>query len=417
MTDINVENGRCGRLFYDADCAWCAPLAEHVRGLLGRRRIELEPLQSAGVSAALGIPAENVLQEMKFLTEAGEVFGGAEAAAQIARRFWWSWPLFALSRLPGVMPAFGHLYRWIADRRGCSGGACRRRRPGRVLSWLPVVALPGVAFAFKPKLHAWEFMWVMALAIFCGCKWLTWREAGRNRARGGAGRSWAYLFAWPGMDASEFLADRSIVDKPQFSEWVFASFKTLAGAALVWGAPRWTPSQSPLLVGWIGMIGLVFLLHFGLFHLLALVWQQVGINAQPLMRAPILATSLGEFWGKRWNAAFHQLAHAYAFLPLRRMMGVGGATFLVFLISGLIHEVVISLPAGDGYGLPTLYFLVQGLGLCFERSKSGERLGLGRGWWGRLFPVLCPLAPLFWLFPPPFIRNVILPFLRAIGVT
>jgi len=123
ITDINVENGRCGRLFYDADCAWCAPLAEQVRGLLGRRRIELEPLQSAGVSAALGIPAEDVLQEMKFLTEAGEVFGGAEAAAQIARRFWWSWPLFALSRLPGVMPAFGHLYRWIADRRGCSGGA------------------------------------------------------------------------------------------------------------------------------------------------------------------------------------------------------------------------------------------------------------------------------------------------------
>ena len=58
MTDINVENGRCGRLFYDADCAWCAPLAEQVRGLLGRRRIALEPLQSAGVSAALGIPAE-----------------------------------------------------------------------------------------------------------------------------------------------------------------------------------------------------------------------------------------------------------------------------------------------------------------------------------------------------------------------
>jgi len=86
ITDTTVKNGRRGRLFYDADCAWCAALAEQVRGLLWRRRIALEPLQSAGVSAALGIPAEDVLKEMKFLTKAGEVFGGAEAAASAEER-------------------------------------------------------------------------------------------------------------------------------------------------------------------------------------------------------------------------------------------------------------------------------------------------------------------------------------------
>ena len=96
--------------------------------------------------------------------------------------------------------------------------------------------------------------------------------------------------------------------------------------------------QWTLLEGWVGLLGLVFLLHFGVFHILALIWRRKGIDAQPIMRAPILSSSLAEFWGRRWNAAFHQLAHTYAFQPLRQRLGARGATLLVFLISGLIHD-------------------------------------------------------------------------------
>ena len=92
----------------------------------------------------------------------------------------------------------------------------------------------------------------------------------------------------------------------------------------------------------------------------------------------------------------------------------------VFFVSGLVHEFVITLPARSGYGLPTAYFLLQGcgrrrLGLVLERSALGRRLGLGAGIRGRVFAIIVVAAPAYWLFPPVFVRNVILPMLEAIG--
>jgi alginate O-acetyltransferase complex protein AlgI len=88
---------------------------------------------------------------------------------------------------------------------------------------------------------------------------------------------------------------------------------------------------------------------------------------------------------------------------------------MVFLLSGVIHELVISLPARGGYGLPTGYFFLQGLGIASERSQRGRRLGLGAGWRGRLFTMLVAAGPVYWLFPPVFVHRVVLPMLRAIG--
>jgi hypothetical protein len=226
------------------------------------------------------------------------------------------------------------------------------------------------------------------------------------------------------MDAEAFLqhetqavtrARETRKHNPGMSVWYFAAVKTLFGAGLIWGLAGRFLNESPLLAGWVGLAGCAFLLHFGLFHLLALIWQRLGVNAEPIMRAPILATSLGAFWGKRWNAAFHRLAHDYAFAALRRIVGPGTGTVVVFLLSGLVHEAVISLPANGGYGLPTAYFLVQGSALLFERSKLGRRLGLGRGLCGWLFTLVCVGGPAFALFHPTFIKAVILPFLGALG--
>lgn len=260
---------------------------------------------------------------------------------------------------------------------------------------------------------AWVYMWTLSFAIFLGLKWITWWEACGHVPHAGI-RSLAYLAAWPGMDAETFLDSRRQASAPPYRDWLWAFLKTVFGMALLWLVARLIPAQQALLRGWIGLLGLVFLLHFGSFHLVSLFWQTLGIAAQPIMSKPILSATLSEFWGKRWNLGFRQLAHELIFRPLHRRIGVPAAGFVVFLASGLIHDLVISLPARGGYGLPTAYFILQGLGVTLERSSLGQRLGLQNGLPAWLFMFVVTAAPAFWLFHPPFVLRVILPFMRAI---
>jgi alginate O-acetyltransferase complex protein AlgI len=260
---------------------------------------------------------------------------------------------------------------------------------------------------------AWLFMWSLAFAIFAGLKWQTWWQA-RSQVGHTVGRSLAYLFAWPGMDAGAFLDVGRQLPSVHFRDWLWAAGKTLLGIGLLWEAARYVPEQEPLLRGWIGLLGLVFLLHFGSFHLIALFWQWCGIHARPIMSNPARSKNLSEFWGKRWNLGFRQLAHDLIFRPLHRHVGEAAAGFLVFLASGLIHDLVISVPARGGYGLPTAYFILQGLGVALERSRLGGRLNLQSGLTAWIFMLVVTSAPVFWLFHPPFVLRVILPFMRAI---
>jgi hypothetical protein len=280
------------------------------------------------------------------------------------------------------------------------------------IGWLALVLLPFGAVLLRHRMPAWAFMWVLAIAIYAALKWVSWwRSPARARASGL--RSLGYLIAWPGMDAEEFLETTRPVGRPPAREWLWALGKTAFGAVLLWVFARMVPAEYPLVRGWVGLIGMVLLAHFGSFHLVALVWQSFGVNAVPIMSAPLRSASLSEFWGQRWNLGFRQLAHDLIFRPLHRRLGAGGAGFLVFVVSGLIHDFVISLPAGAGYGLPTAYFVIQGAGVAVERSRAGKRLDLRRGGRGWLFMAVLTAAPAFWLFHPPFLRNVVLPFMHV----
>lgn len=238
----------------------------------------------------------------------------------------------------------------------------------------------------------WVLMWSLAIGIFAAAKVVTWWPA----------RHWVgvgYLVAWPGMNPRAFAPVR----RAHGAEWAKAIVKLMLGLALLFGVARHEPN--PLLQAWIGGIGFVLVLHFGVFHLLALAW-----HVEPVMRSPAQATSLGDFWGRRWNLAFHELAVRLVYEPVRGRMGRTAAVLATFLVSGLVHDLVISVPAHGGYGLPTLYFLLQGAGAITE-----SRLRLRGGLAGRVRVLLIAGVPAVILFHPWFMLGVLLPFMRAIG--
>jgi predicted DCC family thiol-disulfide oxidoreductase YuxK len=401
-----------GWIFFDRDCSFCRELALRFENVLAKRGFHFEPLQQEWVRQRLNLTREQALEEMRVLTTAGDVFGGADAVIFLTGQLLWAMPLAVLARLQFVHAMLDRLYRWVAAHRTCAINTTNSAAPPARTRWIAPAILPLAALCTKVFVPAWVFMWLMAVAIFFGCKWLTLGRATERAGRVCPFRAAAYLFVWPGMDAARFLSP-DLAPRPSrlalMKNSALSILRILIGALLLFAVAR--HAAEPLLAGWIGMVGMILILHFGLFDLASIGWRALRVDAPPIMNRPLRSTSVSEFWGRRWNGAFNDLAVRLVFRPVARRNGLVIGTLVAFAVSGLIHELVISLPAGAGYGLPTGYFLLQGLAVLGERKWNALRRGIS-GW---LFTMIIVAGPAYWLFHPPFVRHVILPFMRAIG--
>lgn len=277
-----------------------------------------------------------------------------------------------------------------------------------------LLSVPGSVFLATPTSWPdWGAMWLLVASALGGSKWITWSSVACSGVS--LRRQLAYWLAWPGLDATAFLARGKLADPPRRIEWLFGWGNLLAGTALMSATAHMLPSEHHFALAWLGMTGIVLAIHHGLFKLLSCLWRTFGVAAHPLMKAPILATSVSDFWGTRWNRAFRDLSYQFLYRPSVRRHGPVFATWLVFLFSGLIHELAISVPARGGYGWPTLYFLIQAAAIFVEKSRWGKWLGLQTGMVGRVFAAAVLILPAPFLFHEPFRERVILPFFAAIG--
>ena len=128
LTDAKGRRAINGWVFFDADCAFCTRIARRMQPMLEPRGFGLAALQDPRAQALLGLSDEELLQEMRLLTSEGRQFGGADAFAELARRVWWAWPYYALSRVPGMLSVMRSVYRWVAARRSCAAGTCSPAR-------------------------------------------------------------------------------------------------------------------------------------------------------------------------------------------------------------------------------------------------------------------------------------------------
>ena len=435
--DSNTAPAARATVLYDGECDFCVALARRFAPSAQRAGFQLQTLPTAShfasFRAGAGETTDEGFDSMMVIPASGATLRYGEAVAFLARHVWWGFPLRMLAALPGGMFLIDAGYRWVARNRGCLSGGCSRSTRRNWPGVLPVVLLPAAAIGAGAAVPAWVRMWLVAAAFFVAFKLVTlWRV---RPSEASLGRRLAYLFAWVGMDAREFLAHAGPTSTSPRKEWVRAGRNLAAGAVFLWLVAGFVPPEWARTRAWVGLIGLIWMLHFGLFHFLAVFWRGLGVAAAPIMDSPMRSTSLGEFWGRRWNSDFRVLSHGLIFEPLRRRArgrrwagretrptealgrNVGGAAALLaaFLFSGVIHDLVISVPAGGGYGLPTLYFTTQGLGVWLERSRAGRRAGLGSGRIGWVFTLAVTIGPVGLLFHDPFLTRVALPMLDAVG--
>ena len=279
-TNITSEmntTAQIGWLCYDGACQMCTALIRRGKGMLARRDISVVPLQTRWVGRQFGLDAGEAGDEIKLLLADGRVFGGSEAVVELAKRVWWAWPVRWMAKLAVGKKVLDWGYRWVASNRKCINGVCaveagvrnEKQQSGKLTAgekqdsairfgdWLPLFVLTAAACllgkAGGEVIAPWVYMWVIAVSVWAGCKWGTWRYALRHLAKRGVTvpvrRSAAYLLGWPGMDGIGFCDTRVAVND-SVSERRGALTRAVScmgiGASLVGGAASCQRSERRL---------------------------------------------------------------------------------------------------------------------------------------------------------------------------
>ena len=120
-TTRNNNTTHAGLVLYDGDCGFCLRWLRRVERPLTRKGFRFETLQTHG----------RELTEMLLQLPDGRELGGADAAMNLSRHVWWLWPLWLVSRIPGVMPIFRAGYRVIAKNRHRFSSSCEIKPGGK----------------------------------------------------------------------------------------------------------------------------------------------------------------------------------------------------------------------------------------------------------------------------------------------
>ncbi|KFK27129.1 hypothetical protein AALP_AA8G338700 [Arabis alpina] len=205
--------------------------------------------------------------------------------------------------------------------------------------------------------------------------------------------------------------------KPQndIPKWVFAIKVAIFGVLLQ--MYEYKQHLSP--VGLLVLYSLHIYLELEIFLMVVkvLVSITLGCDLEPQSNEPYLATSLQDFWGRRWNLMVPAILRPSVYVPVRRIterkMNSDQALFLgvfaSFLVSGAVHELIFlyltrQLPTGE----VTWFFVLHGV--CTAAEVVAKKRTFVQGWRmspmvSRLFTVGFVVVTSGWLFFPPLIRS------------
>jgi len=269
-------------------------------------------------------------------------------------------------------------------------------RVPRIVWWTGI--LMPFAVTHLTLLHALPFARMVGLCIvlLMGMKVITYMEW---IIGGGKRMSWvrwgAFSFLWFGMQPMAWVGRRKRIGQLEWrSHVVYALIPMIIGAVGLSFYAGLGLDYFPA-----SFICMSMMFHYGVLRLNTALWRIIGFPVRTLFRNPLVTSGFGDFWGARWNLAYSQMMARAVQKPLLPQIGKKGATFAVFLVSGLFHEFAISVVALDGFGLPFLFFLAHGVVVLVEKKHWSMRyLCLGS------LVIGLPI-----LFPPAFVEGIVMP--------
>ncbi|MGJ8641417.1 MAG: MBOAT family protein [Opitutaceae bacterium] len=261
----------------------------------------------------------------------------------------------------------------------------------RALGWSVVLILvTGTNFVLDEATPIVRMVGICCV-LLCSMKGLVYAEwAGRHRLS--LLNYSVFCFLWLGMDPGSFR------NKRQGLSWkadiYLGLLLTVVGALLAWLVWR---LEWRLVVAVFLPMSLCF--HFGVLRVSKGILRARGFPVRTLFPNLLKAQGLGDFWSRRWNVGYSQMMQRVVGRPVEALAGVHVGLLAVFIVSGLLHELAITLPVQSGFGLPTAYFTVHGILVILERKYNRQL--------GTMFTLLAVVLPLGWLFPAAFHEEVL----------
>lgn len=179
----------------------------------------------------------------------------------------------------------------------------------------------------------------------------------------------------------------------------------------------------PFLVTLIYAYYVFFMLELGLALAAFVARVVIGVQLEPQFNQPQNASSLQDFWGKRWNLMVSSILRSIVYLPARKVFGHVfpkrwvslPAVFVTFLLSGIMHELIFYYlgrltPTWE----VTCFFVIHGVCVGTEivvKKTFGQRIEPPPLIVARVLTLGFVTVTCFWLFFPPFLRFN--PFIRG----
>jgi len=118
-------------VLYDGQCRFCRSQIALLRRLDLGGSLHFTSLHDPAVPEVFPeLSRDDLLAQMYVIDTAGRARGGAEAVRYLSRKLPLLWPLAVLLHIPGTLPLWQALYRFVARNRmriagSCTEGTCR----------------------------------------------------------------------------------------------------------------------------------------------------------------------------------------------------------------------------------------------------------------------------------------------------